>query len=178
MKRLKEIVLLVFLLYGGYTFPKETGFTQKDREILIRLETTLKVFMEQVDKRFELMDKRITELREDMNKRFEQVDKRFEQVDKRFEQIDKRFEQVNNELNRLVNIMVGIFAGQIALVAAVIGFAWWDRRTIIRKTKEETFEEMERELKPEKFKKLLNALREKAKTDKELAKILKQYGLM
>jgi len=63
-------------------------------------------------------------------------------------------------------------------VAAVIGFAWWDRRTIIRKTKEETFEEMEKELKPEKFKKLLNALREKAKTDRELAKILKQYGLM
>ncbi|RUM30787.1 MAG: hypothetical protein DSY42_03900 [Aquifex sp.] len=166
------------VLFLGFSFPKEQGFTQEDRERLIRLETTLKVFMEQVDKRFEQIDKRIndvnkriTELREDMNKRFELVDKRFEQI-------DKRFEQINNELNRLVNIMVGIFAGQIALVVAVIGFAWWDRRTIIRKTKEETFEDMERELKPEKFKKLLNALREKAKNDKELEAILKKHGLL
>ncbi|GAB6066388.1 hypothetical protein JCM9492_14810 [Aquifex pyrophilus] len=127
--------------------------------------------MEQVDRRFEQIDKRISELREDMNKRFEQVDKRFEQI-------DKRFEQINNELNRLVNIMVGIFAGQIALVVAVIGFAWWDRRTIIRKAKEETFEDMEKELKPEKFKKLINVLREKAKTDKELEALLRKYGLL
>ena len=49
------------------------------------------------------------------------------------EQVDKRFEQVNRELDRLVNIIVGVFAGQIALVGAVIGFAWWDRRTVIRK---------------------------------------------
>jgi len=41
---------------------------------------------------------------------------------------DKRFEQINNELNRLIQIMVGIFAGQIALVVAVIGFAWWNRK--------------------------------------------------
>ncbi len=34
--------------------------------------------------------------------------------------------------------MVGVFAGQVVLVVAVIGFAWWDRRTIIRKAKEET----------------------------------------
>ncbi len=123
MKFLK--LLIAFFILCSTALAKDTGFTQEDRERLIRLETTLKVFMEQTDKRF-------TELREDMNKRFEQV--------------DKRFEQVNNELNRLVNIMVGIFAGQIALVVAVIGFAWWDR--------------------------------EKAKTDKELAEILKQYGLM
>ena len=99
-------------------------------------------------------------------------------MNKRFELMDKRFEQINNELNRLTQIMVGIFAGQIALVVAVIGFAYWDRRTIIRKTKEETFEEMERELRPEKFKKLLNVLRDKARTDKELEAILKKYGLL
>ncbi len=116
MKFLK--LLIAFFILCSPALAKDTGFTQEDRERLIRLETTLKVFMEQMDKRF-------TELREDMN---------------------KRFEQVNNELNRLVNVMVGIFAGQIALVVAVIGFAWWDR--------------------------------EKAKTDKELAEILKQYGLM
>ena len=148
---------ILFYLLISLSYPLSP---QEEKQLLrdiAEIKATLKTFMEQTDKRFELMDKRITELREDMN---------------------KRFEQVNNELNRLVNIMVGIFAGQIALVVAVIGFAWWDRRTIIRKTKEETFEEMEKELKPEKFKKLLNALRDKAKTDKELEAILKKYGLL
>ena len=57
-----------------------SGFTQADRERLIRLEATLETFMKATDQRFQ-------DLRQDMNKRFEQVDKRFEQVDKRFEQM-------------------------------------------------------------------------------------------
>ncbi len=164
----RVFLLIALLFYTNFVSANERGFTQEDRERLIRLETTLKVFMEQTDKRLEQMDKRISELREDMNKRFEQIDKRFEQV-------DKRFEQVNNELNRLVNIMVGIFAGQIALVVAVIGFAWWDRKTVIRKAREETIDYLEKE---GRLRKLVEVLREKAKTDKELAEILKQHGLL
>ncbi|WP_461831795.1 hypothetical protein [Aquifex sp.] len=142
MKKLK-LFLIWLLLFASISFTKEVGFTQEDRERLIKLEATLKIFMEQTDKRFE-------ELREDMNKRFEQ-------------------------LYTFLWIITGRFT---TLTASVIAFAYWDRRTIIRKTKEETFEEMERELRPEKFKKLLNVLRDKAKTDKELEAILKKYGLL
>jgi hypothetical protein len=92
-------------------------------------------------------------------------------MNKRFEQVDKRFEQ----LYTFLWIITGIFT---TLTVSVIAFAWWDRRTIIKKAKEETFEEMEKEIKPEKFKKLLNTLRDKAKTDKELEAILKKYGLL
>ncbi|RUM28698.1 MAG: hypothetical protein DSY32_04065, partial [Aquifex sp.] len=140
---------------------KETGFTQEDRERLIRLETTLKVFMEQVDKRFEQIDKR-----------FEQVDKRFEELrqdmNARFELMNKRFEQ----LYTFLWIITGIFT---TLTATVIAFAYWDRRTIIRKAKEETLEHLERE---GKLKKLIEVLREKAKNDKELETILRKYGLL
>ncbi len=162
---------MVLIIATSLVFPLSPSEERQLLKDVAEIKATLRTFMEQVDKRFEQVDRRISELREDMNERFRQMDKRFEQV-------DKRFEQVNRELDRLVNIMVGVFAGQIALVVAVIGFAWWDRRTIIRKAKEETFEEMEREIRPEKFKKLLNALRERANTDKELAKILKQFGLL
>ena len=154
-------ILIITISLGFSLTPSEERQLLRD---IAEIKATLKTFMEQVDKRFEQVDKRIAELREDMNERFKQV--------------DKRFEQVNRELDRLTSIMLGIFGGQIALVAAVIGFAWWDRRTVIRKAKEETFEDMEREIRPEKFRQLLNALRERANTDKELAKILKQYGLL
>ncbi len=69
---------------------------------------------------------------------FQQIDKRFEQVDKRFEQVDKRFEQTFTFLWMLT----GIFT---TLTLGVIGFAYWDRRTIIRKAKEETVAEIEGE---------------------------------
>ena len=174
--------LLLSLLLLSFSFAKGTGFTQEDRERLIRLEATLRTFTEQVDKRLEQVDKRINEFREDANRRFEELredmNKRFEQVDNRFEQVNKRFEQVNQELNRMVQIMVAIFAGQFALVGTIIAFAWWDRRTIIREAKRQTIEELERETRPEKLRRLLNALRERAKTDEELRELLKREGLL
>jgi len=60
-----------------------------------------------------------------MNKRFEQVDKRFERIDKRFEAVDKRFDQ----MTAFLWMLTGIFT---TLTLGVIGFAYWDRRTIIK----------------------------------------------
>ena len=145
------------MFFPGLSFGGEGGFTQEDRERLIKLEATLQTFMEQTNKRFEELredtNKRFTELREDMNKRFEQVDKRFE------------------EMMTFLKIIVGIFT---TLVAVVIGFAYWDRRTIIRKAREETVEYLERE---GKVRRLIEALRELAKKDKELAEVLRSFGL-
>ena len=112
--------ILMTLWLFALTTPawSETGFTQKDRELLIELKTR----MDGIDKRFEGqredINKRFEELREDMNKRFEQVDKRFEQIDKRFEQ-----------MMSFTWILATIFS---AIVAVTIGFAVWDRRTMIR----------------------------------------------
>jgi len=91
------------------------GFTQKDRDMLIEL----KVKMGEIDNRFEQVDKRFSGLREDMNKRFEQVDKRFE------------------EILTFLAILAGVFG---SMVVAVFGFAYWDRRTILTKAREEVRE--------------------------------------
>ncbi len=66
--------------------------------------------------RMDLIDKRFEELREDMNKRFEQVDKRFEQM------------------MQFMGILAAIFT---AMTVGVFAFAWWDRRTVIRKSTDE-----------------------------------------
>jgi len=138
-----------------------SGFTQADRERLIRLEATLETFMKAVDKRFEGIDKRFEELRQDMNKRFEQVDKRFEQVDKRFEQ-----------MMNFMWILASIFA---AMTVANIGFAYWDRRTIIRKAVDESVARIERK---GSLAQLINALRDHAKDDPKLASILRNHNLL
>jgi TolA-binding protein len=172
---MKFKITTIVLVWMMLLFPvcyAESGFTQEDRDRLIRLEATLQTFMQQVDKRFEQVDKRIEDLREDMNKRFEQVDKRFEQVDKRFEELredmNKRFEQMMTFLW----ILAGIFT---ALVAAVIGFAYWDRRTIIRRAKEEAMEEMKKE---GLLRNIIQVLKEMAPDNPKLAESLRKYNLL
>ncbi|WP_459881197.1 hypothetical protein [Desulfothermus naphthae] len=114
------------------------------------------------------MDKHFDALYREMDKRFEQVDKRFEQVDKRFEQVDKRFEQIMNFLWMLT----GIFT---TLTAAVIAFAFWDRRTIIRQARNEAIERIEKE---GRLQNLIEVLRTFAKKNSEFAEILKSFNLL
>ena len=154
MKRVLSYILLFYFLITAPCFAEKTSFTQEDRERLVRLEATLKVFMQQVDKRFEQVDKRFTELREDMNKRFEQVDKRFEQM-----------------MNFLW-MLVGIFT---TLTGVVIGFAYWDRRTIVRKARDEAIEAIEKE---GRLSDLIMALRKLASEEKKVAVVLRSFGLL
>jgi len=169
-------LILTGIIFLSLTLPAfSSGFTEEDRERLIRLEATVKVFMEQSDKRFKELREDINKRFEEIDKRFEQIDKRFEQIDKRFEQVDKRFEQVEKRFEQFMNFLWIITAIFTTLTSVVIGFAYWDRRTIIRKAKEETLESLERE---GKLKNLIEALKELAKEDEKLARVLKQYGLL
>ena len=50
------VIFILFILMGNQVvIAGEGGFTQEDRERLIRLEATLQTFMEQTNKRFEEM---------------------------------------------------------------------------------------------------------------------------
>jgi len=143
------VAILVFFLSAPAR--ASDGFTQKDRELLI----TLRVKVEEIDKRFEQIDKR-----------FEQLEKRFEQIDKRFEQIDKRFDQMMTFLW----MIVGIFT---AITASTIGFAIWDRRSMIR-----PFESKVKELEEGKIDKVISSLKTLAETDAKVAEILRRHNLL
>jgi len=106
----------------------------------------LKVKMEEIDKRFEQIDKRFVELREDMNNRFE-------------------------DMFNFFYILSGIFT---ALVVVVIGFAYWDRRTMIREARREAIEFMEKE---GILRRLMDALKDLAKDDDKMAEAFRKYNL-
>ena len=146
-------IFLMVTFFEGAVFAVEQAERISDREIIGRLT------------RLEENQKAILQRIEDLEKRFEA---RFESVDKRFEDINRRFEDIGRQLDR----MAAIFT---ALVIAVIGFAYWDRRTIIRKAKEETLAEIRKE---DRTRDLMNVLLELAKTDDRLAKVLKQFNLL
>jgi len=87
------------------------------------------------------------------------------EMDKRFEAIDRRFDQLNN-------LIIGIIGAFSAIVAVTIGFAIWDRRSMIR-----PFEDKVEELRKtdQKFLEILKAL---AREDKKLAEVLKSFGIL
>ncbi len=143
MKTKAVTTILVFCTIVGLAYAEREGFSKEDRERLIRVETTLKVFMEQVDKRFE-------------------------QIDKRFAQVNQQFEQMMTFLWMLT----GIFT---TMVVAVIGFAYWDRRTIIRKARDEAIEVIEKE---GRLRDLIAALRQLAREDPKLAEVLRSFRLL
>ena len=108
---------------------------------------------------------RLTRLEEGQKSILREMDKRFEAIDKRFEAIDRRFDQLNN-------LIIGIIGAFSAIVAVTIGFAIWDRRSMIR-----PFEDKVEELRKtdQKFLEILKTL---AREDKKLAEVLKSFGIL
>ena len=158
MKVFKTSLVAVFavaVLSIAHPGMAQDGFTQKDRELLIRL--TVK--MEEMDKRFEQVGKRVDELRADVNARFDQ----------------------------LINMMIAIISAFSGIVVVTIGFAIWDRRTMIRpfETKvrniEVRLEEVSSQAKifdEEKLNRLIGAMKKIAGGNKEIAEALRSFNLL
>ncbi len=154
--------LLVVVVMGGVllradpaAWGQKVPYTLEDRDRLIRIETALQEFKDNVDKRFEQMDKRLAEFQNSADKRLAEFQS----------SVDKRFEQMMT----FMWILASVFGG---LVAATIGFAVWDRRTALTPALRRSRELEEREERVER------ALRELAQTDPRVAEALKHTGLL
>ncbi len=171
MKRRMVLLLSLFLLFTSQSLaftPKEERQIIKD---LTEIKTTLHLFMEQTNKRFEEIDKRfemmftyMNKRFEDMNKRFEDMNKRFEDMNKRFEDMNKRFEEINKRLEQLYTflwIITGIFT---SMLVAIIAFALWDRQTIVKRARDEALE------------RIISVLRDLAREDQRVAEALRKHG--
>ncbi len=166
MKRLLAILVVVSLLLSGTAYGGKRGGITNEMIYAKLLE---------IEKRQAVLEAQFREFKESVDKRFEEVNKRFEQVDKRFGELRGDMNARFDQLYTFLWIITAIFT---ALVVAVIGFAYWDRRTIIRKAREETIEEVERLYEVSRLRELLKALRELAREDRRLAEVLRNFGLL
>jgi len=160
-----------------------------DREIierLTRLEESVKNLADAVNRGFQ-----VTELRfQAIDQRFQAIDQRFQAIDQRFQAVDGRFQSMeerfqgmeqsfNQRFDQIVQLMIGIVATFGGIVAVAIGFALWDRRTMIRpfETKTRVIEE-ELAQNKDKLHRLIDALRELAKQDGKIAEVLRSFALL
>ena len=89
------------------------AFTPAQEEQILKdiaeIKATLRLHMEQTNKRFEDMNKRFDMLVHLIDKRFEDINKRFEDMNKRFEDMNKRFEDINTILIIYGTLLAAIF---------------------------------------------------------------------
>ncbi len=123
--------------------------------------------------------KGVTEIKVTLKVFMEQTEKRFVQIDQRLEKVDTRFEEVNQKIEMIL-VFIGILTGAFATITAVTtGFAIWDRRTMIIPF-EDKFKKVEEGLTENKakMKYFFEALRKLAKRDEELARFLREKNLL
>jgi len=161
--RIFPFLILALLVLGGVSYGGE-GLRVTNEMIYEKLLEVEKRLV-QLERRQAVLEAQFREFREWVDKRFEQVDRRFQETRA---DMNARFEQ----LYTFLWIITGIFT---ALVAVVIGFALWDRRTTIRRAREEAFEKVEAE---GRWRLVLQALRELAREDRRLAEVLRSFGLL
>jgi predicted PurR-regulated permease PerM len=159
MKKSWSVLMFLILLLAFPSLSRaQNGFTQKDRDLLIQLNTRVN----EMEKRFE--------------QRFEQVEKRFEQVDKRFAELREDMNNRFGEMMTYIGILAAIFA---AITVGTISFALWDRRTMIRPF-ESKVAELDKRItdNKEKYEILIPVLKDYASKNKKFADILQQYNLL
>lgn len=182
MGNFKKTTLFALFLVGISTsvWAKEIPFTIEDRDRLIRLEATVKEFKDSMDD----FKKSVGNQFEQVNRQFEQVYKQFEPLYKQFGQVDIRFVELREDMNKRFDqmmtfmwMLVVVFMG---VTGVTIGFALWDRKTMIRPFEEKTkqMEEKIKDMDEKKLANLINTLREIAKGDSQVAEALKKFNLL
>ena len=131
---------------------------------------------------------RLTRLEEGQKAILREMDKRFESMDRRFESMDKRFESMDKRFDQLINVVIAIIFAFAGIVAVTIGFAIWDRRTMIRpfETKIKAMESqlsdvavrVAKEYDAEKLNRLIGAMKKCAGSNKEIADALRSFNLL
>jgi len=119
---------------------------------------------------------RLTRLEEGQNTLRAEIRANTEAINQLREDTSKQINQLREDMNTQFNRMVAIFT---TLVIAIIGFAFWDRRTMIR-----PFETKVRKIEDEiaenrgTIHSLIDSLRALSKSDEKVAQVLKRFNLL
>ncbi|MBF0621777.1 MAG: hypothetical protein HQL54_07585 [Magnetococcales bacterium] len=140
----------------------------------------------QVDQRFAQVDQRFAQ----MDQRFAQVDQRFVQMDQRITELygftNTRLDDLSNMINGFRQDMLAIFGGIFTLIVTLFGYIAWDRRSMVKPI-QDRLDSVERKLDQDLDvnnaegsipRRLMNVLRELAKTDEKLANVLRSFSLL
>ncbi len=187
------LMLLVLLCPAGLG-AVETAPRISDREIverLTRLEagqghlaSTIEANAAATDQLRTEMQGQLQQLRAEMQGQLQQLRAEMQgQLQQLRAEMQGQIEQLRTDMNaqfgRLAQLMLGVVGAFAAIVAATLGFALWDRRTMVRPF-ESRVQAVEEELtrNREHLHSLLEALRSLGHQDEKVAAVLRQFHLL
>ena len=183
-------VLLLTLLCSGQVAAVETAPRIADREIIERL-TKLEAGQAHLAAAIEAHTAALNQLRTDMQTQGQQLRHDMNQLRQDMQAQNQQLRQdmqaqnqqlrqdMQAQFDRLYQLMLGLLGAFTALVVATIGFALWDRRTMVRPF-EDKVKVIEAELgkNRERLHSLLEALRSLGQNNKQVADVLRQFQLL
>ena len=160
-RKLAALFLFLTLLSPTAAQAIEPAPPLSDREIIERLT--------RVETKLDANTAAIAQLREDMNTQIAQLR----------EDMNAQFGRIEAQFDRLYNLMLGIVGAFVVLVVATIGFALWDRRTMLRPVEDriKTVED-EQARDRERLDALLEVFRALGQGDERVAGVLRQFRLL
>ena len=180
--RVAWLVLLPGLFLPGPAGAVEAAPALTDREIVERLarlekgqtglRTDLKQLREDMNRQNEQLRADMQQLREDLNRQNEQLRTDIGQ------QMQQLREEMTGQFAQQFHLTLALLAAFSTLVAAILGFALWDRRTMLR-----PFERSVRSLEEDignnrrRLDALVEALRALGQHNPEVAGVLRQFHL-
>ena len=129
------------------------------------------------------LSQRIDDLDRKLSQRINDLDRKLSQ---RIDDTNRRIDDTNQRISDLYDINLTMFAILAALITGLFGYIIWDRRTMMKPV-QERLERLEKDIERDLDlrnehgsipARLLNALRELAKTDEKLAAVLRSFSLL
>jgi len=171
--------LLVLPVLAGPAWAVEAAPALTDREIVERL-TRLEEGLEGVQAAIQQLRSDIQQLRSDIQQLREDMNRQDQQLrEDMSRQIQQLREDMNQQFAQQFRLTLAVLGAFTALVVAIIGFAVWDRRTMVRPF-ERVVKSLEEDLgaNRQRVEALLEALRSLGQRDPEVANVLKQFNLL
>lgn len=151
--------LFLVLLLSAVSGP---GYPQEDPTGTIHLSPADQLILEEIRKVNDRIDKvNITVITE------------IGKVNERIDKINERIDGINGRIDKLWMTMLGGFLGVMAFIGGIV---FWDRRTFLKRTREECREEMAGDR--EKLEALLAAMKKLSEQYPEVRQVLNNFGLL
>ena len=164
---------LFIIMFVSFCSPLAVSYGQespsnKSRNVLLTPADQL--ILDAIDKVREDLSGRIDKVREDLSGRIDKVSDRIDKVNDR---IDKLGQNLNGRIDNLWITMLGGFLGVMAFIG---GLVFWDRKTFMRRAREEMRDEVSKDR--NKLEAMLMAMRRLGEQFPEVREVLRSFGLL
>ncbi len=152
---------LFIIMVSSFCFPLvsygQESPSKKDKNVVLTPADQL--ILEAIDK-----------VREDLSDRIDKVNER---IDKLAQNLNGRIDKINDRIDNLWITMLGGFLGVMAFIGAIV---FWDRRTFVRRAREEFRDEVSEDR--NKLEAMVLAMRKLGEQFPEVREVLRSFGLL